>query len=139
MEQNFPMISVDRALSLVLEHSSPLGWEDVSVMESCGRVLAETVTAVHPFPAFRTSVMDGYAVQAPLNLSTHVGGGIYSIVNETLAGDARVVTLSSDSVSYITTGAKVPDNVCLYHLLLFICSCFNSFHLALYFYCRQRL
>jgi molybdopterin biosynthesis enzyme len=54
-------------------------------MEACGKVVAFDVVAVDPFPSFRASIMDGYAV---------VGGllpGIYPVQQRVHAGDSALI------------------------------------------------
>ena len=105
----FPMISVDKAISIVLNESLSLLTEYVNILSSVGRVAAQDISAIHPFPTFRASIMDGYAVKVPL-----IDGHFYEIQNNILAGDMRTddaVSLMDDKVSYITTGAKVPNGV----------------------------
>ena len=58
------MISVEEALSRLLEPLEPLPPEQVSIVDSLGRVLAEDVAARRTQPPFAVSAMDGYAVRA---------------------------------------------------------------------------
>lgn len=73
-------------------------------MEACGRTVAQEIRGVTPFPSFRASMMDGYAVHAPLT------PGIYPVHQRVHAGDtADDEPLQPGKVAYITTGARVPD------------------------------
>ena len=99
----YPMISVDDAIHIVLQNSFPLDVIDVPLIESCGKVVASDIFAQDPFPAFRASIMDGYAVVGDLE------PGIYPIKQYILAGDDPQVVLQRGEVSYITTGAMVPE------------------------------
>jgi molybdopterin molybdotransferase len=58
------MISVEEALSRLLEPLEKLPPEQVSIAEGMGRVLAEDVAARRTQPPFAVSAMDGYAVRA---------------------------------------------------------------------------
>mmetsp|Transcript_6046 Transcript_6046/g.6185 ORF Transcript_6046/g.6185 Transcript_6046/m.6185 type:complete len:648 (-) Transcript_6046:218-2161(-) len=101
----YPMISVEDAIVHVLKNSSALSLIEVPLMETCGRVVAIDVTAQDPFPAFRASIMDGYAVGADLE------PGIYPVQQRIHAGDTsdRSETLRPGHIVYITTGAMVPE------------------------------
>mmetsp|Transcript_17490 Transcript_17490/g.29317 ORF Transcript_17490/g.29317 Transcript_17490/m.29317 type:complete len:659 (-) Transcript_17490:150-2126(-) len=99
----YPMLDVDEAMSLVIKEAQPLATETVPLMESVGRIIAVDVNAVTPFPAFRCSIMDGYAVHAPL------APGLYPVQDRLLAGSAAVPVLEKDRIIYITTGSRVPE------------------------------
>lgn len=101
----YPMIPVEDAIIKVLQNAHPLPIEEVHLNDSFGRIVALDVTANDPFPAFRASIMDGYAVQANL------GPGIYPVQQRIHAGDAikKCDVLQLRSVVYITTGAMVPE------------------------------
>lgn len=60
----YPLISVDEAQKLVLEHSTALNavLMPVSQFLASGYVLAEDVKSIEPVPGYRASVVDGYAV-----------------------------------------------------------------------------
>ncbi len=57
----YPMISVDEAQKIVLDHCKKfdLGFEVVSYRVALGRVLAEDVPARDPLPPFPASIKDG--------------------------------------------------------------------------------
>lgn len=99
----YPMINVEDAIMHVLQNSNPLSIEDVDLMSSCGRVVASDVSANDPFPAFRASTMDGYAVLGDLE------PGVYTVQDRIHAGDSSVKILMPQEAVYITTGAKVPE------------------------------
>lgn len=101
----YPMIDVADAMVHVLQNVSPLALDDVPLMEACGRVVAADVAANDPFPAFRASTMDGYAVMGDLE------PGIYDVQQRIHAGDAseKSEILKVGSIVYITTGAMVPE------------------------------
>jgi gephyrin len=101
-------ISVEEAIRRVMSATtaSTLPIEHLSLSTKLlGRTLAAPLISRVPFPHFRASIMDGYAVQAPLT------PGIYRIVQEFHAGDLTSISteMSKKDVSYIATGAKVPD------------------------------
>ena len=83
----FPMLDVDDAIKLVLETVQPLSFTSVHLGDACGRIVAEEIRAKDPFPAFNTSIMDGYAVLGPLK------AGAYPLQERLLAGSSVETTL----------------------------------------------
>jgi molybdopterin molybdotransferase len=57
------MLSFEEARAKILAGVARLGGERVPIAEAAGRVLAETLVAERPQPAFDQSAMDGYAVR----------------------------------------------------------------------------
>eukprot|EP00929_Paragymnodinium_shiwhaense_P013760 TRINITY_DN12160_c0_g1_i1.p1 TRINITY_DN12160_c0_g1~~TRINITY_DN12160_c0_g1_i1.p1 ORF type:complete len:881 (+),score=105.12 TRINITY_DN12160_c0_g1_i1:121-2643(+) len=109
-ESRYPMISVDDALRQVLEmaEASMSPTESVNLCAGpaalVGRTLAEDVVAPGPLPPFRASIMDGYAVVAS------DGPGSYPVVGNVTAGvNPQMVSVRPGTVSYITTGAPLPE------------------------------
>ncbi|KAL2024041.1 hypothetical protein VTK56DRAFT_276 [Thermocarpiscus australiensis] len=107
----YPMLSVDEALSLIRQHTpapSPTTARVDSALVGC--VLAEDVTAREDVPAFRASVVDGYAVVVP------PGGdmrGVYPVVGVSHAapgkdGEEEGKKLKEGQVARVTTGAPLP-------------------------------
>jgi len=56
------MISVEEALDLILQHKKDFGTEEVSLLKSMGRVLAQPVKADRDMPPFDRVTMDGIAI-----------------------------------------------------------------------------
>lgn len=103
-KSSYPLISVDEALSIVLSNTITLPPRTLNLMESVGHIIAQNKYAKGPIPSFPTSIMDGYAVMAPIE------PGIFKVQDRVHAGAADVSPISSnDIVAYITTGAKVPS------------------------------
>jgi MoeA N-terminal region (domain I and II) len=97
----FDMISMTEAHMIVLEAAAPLQSEAVALNSVLYRTAAEDVISQTPFPPFLISIMDGYAVIAPIT------PGIYPVESVDLAGVGET-HLSPGKVAYITTGAKLP-------------------------------
>src|SRR5437868_15405119 len=99
------MISVEEALSRLLELLTPLPPEQISLVDGLGRVLAEDVAARRTQPPFAVSAMDGYAVRAedvaqvPTTLR---------IVAEIPAGAGFGGTIGAGEAARIFTGAPLP-------------------------------
>ncbi|KAF8417049.1 hypothetical protein EV426DRAFT_390002 [Tirmania nivea] len=103
----WPMISVEEAHSLISAHT-PIAPEIIThrVDSSLiGYVLAHDITAPVPVPAFRASIVDGYAVVGS------DGPGIYPVVivsHATPTPGDELPQLRPGQVARITTGAPVP-------------------------------
>ncbi|MBV8336136.1 MAG: molybdopterin molybdotransferase MoeA, partial [Alphaproteobacteria bacterium] len=99
------MISVEEALSRLIEPLTPLSPEQISLVDGLGRVLAEDVAARRTQPPFAVSAMDGYAVRAedlreiPVDLR---------IVAEVPAGAGFGGHVGAGEAARIFTGAPLP-------------------------------
>jgi gephyrin len=102
-ESPFPMIEYQDALSTVLHYSKRLDPVVKSIDEPlAGYVLAENVVAKEAVPAYRASIVDGYAVY-------HTDGpGMYPVQSSMVAGSHEGVPLQRGQIVRITTGAPVP-------------------------------
>ncbi|MEL4307556.1 molybdopterin molybdotransferase MoeA [Joostella sp. CR20] len=96
------MISVEEALSKVIQHTKLLGSETVLVANALGFFLAEDVFAPIDLPPFRQSAMDGYAISFSET-------NTYNVLGEIQAGDAEYFQLKRAEAVKIFTGARVPD------------------------------
>jgi len=107
----YPMINVDDAIDIILKQCDllNLGTEMKPILESLGRILSQDIQSVEPFPPFRASIKDGYAVRSK------DGIGKYKILGDSLAGSSNYNSAAAsldDKEKYcivITTGAKIPD------------------------------
>jgi len=99
------VISVEEALSRLLEPLEKLPPEQISIAEALGRVVAEDVAARRTQPPFAVSAMDGYAVRAedvarvPVELR---------IVAEVPAGAGFDGHVGAGQAARIFTGAPLP-------------------------------
>lgn len=100
----------EEAQRLVLEQAQPLSIEHVPLLEAWGRRLAESLTAPHPFPPFRRSGMDGYAVRAAdLRDATPEHPVTLSVVEQLPCGVKPARTIGQGQAARIMTGGMVPD------------------------------
>ncbi|MBI3204111.1 MAG: molybdopterin molybdotransferase MoeA [Myxococcales bacterium] len=99
------MLSFDEARERILRDVEPLGTERVALDAALGRVLAETLTATAPMPAFDYSAMDGYAVST----AAFEGDGPFTlpVIGESRTGGTPPV-LTAGSACRIFTGAQLP-------------------------------
>jgi molybdopterin molybdotransferase len=101
------MISVEKALELVLANLPERKVEQVPFQSALGRVLAESLTATSYIPPFRRSAMDGYAVRAADVQAAPVE---LEIAGEIRAGGGNPGVLPAGQAVAIMTGAPVPDD-----------------------------
>lgn len=98
----FQMISVKEGVDLVLTNTSVLDEIQIPFENCIGYVASRDIYCPYPFPIRPTSIMDGYAVSAPLV------PGVYKIVESVFAGSMPSQSVECSEVSYITTGGILP-------------------------------
>ena len=99
------LLSVEEALSRVLDGVEPLPSETVPIAEASGRVLAADLAALRSQPPAAVSGMDGYAVRA-----ADVGGGRaeLKLIGEVAAGRPFAGSVGPGEAARIFTGGVVP-------------------------------
>jgi gephyrin len=102
-ESPYPMLSVTDANALIAAETKTGKIIEVPVDENLvGYVLAQDVSAAEAVPAFRASIVDGYAVY-------HIDGpGAYPVVSVSHAAPGTIPPLEPGQVARITTGAPLP-------------------------------
>lgn len=98
------MLSVEEAISAVLEGAAPIGHEQAGLGELVGRIAAEDVTARMTQPPFAASAMDGYAVRFK---DMRVGAEL-RVIGEAPAGAPFDGTVGAGEAVRIFTGGAVP-------------------------------
>jgi len=101
------LIPLETAIERGLALASPVtGIEDVSLIDSFGRILAHDAISPLPLPPFDNSAMDGYL----LCTRDLTGNGPWSlaVLGRIAAGDAGKVTPQAGTALRILTGAIVP-------------------------------
>ncbi|CCF43749.1 molybdenum cofactor synthesis domain-containing protein [Colletotrichum higginsianum] len=105
-ESPYPMLEVGDALRLIKDFTPEpevvTSKVDVSLVNS---VLAEDVTARESVPAFRASIVDGYAVVVPEDGNLK---GVFPVAAVSHAAPGDVKTLKEGEIARITTGAPLP-------------------------------
>lgn len=102
-------ISVQEALTAVLDGVPVLAAERVPLMDALGRILAEPVVAQDRLPPFANSSMDGYALRA-----ADIGGAgdghpvTLRVIGDVAAGAVPDVTVRPGTAVRIMTGAPLP-------------------------------
>lgn len=103
----YPMLAVQDALKLVKEHTpKPMALKATVDGSIVGSVLAEDVTATEAVPAYRASIVDGYAIIAPEDGSS--SKGVFSVASISHATPGEVPPLEAGQIARITTGAPLP-------------------------------
>ncbi|CAO2654815.1 Nn.00g115480.m01.CDS01 [Neocucurbitaria sp. VM-36] len=103
----YPMLAVDDALKLISEQTPAPVVDKVPVdMKIGGSVLAEDVRAAESVPAFRASIVDGYAIKIPSSGKFEKGVYPVTIVSHAQAGEVK--ELKEGEIARITTGAPLP-------------------------------
>jgi len=102
------MITVDQAISIVLDRTEPLGVETVPLHEAHRRILAEEIRADIDLPPFDRARMDGYAVRSEDVRSAPV---TLRVIAEIAAGAQFEQRVNSGETVKIFTGAPVPAGV----------------------------
>ena len=124
----YKMISIPEAQATVLQHTKPLGTEQVQLADALGRTLAAAVIANEPLPPFPASIKASLMQEKPSANSSRLGApgakpltslmpfqdgyavvssdgpGEYPVVGEARTGDIGDLKLNPGQVVYITTG-----------------------------------
>ncbi|KAI9302176.1 hypothetical protein BJ944DRAFT_124524 [Cunninghamella echinulata] len=104
----FPMITVEEAHHIISQYALPLDIiEKPLSSDLIGYVLAEDVQAKESVPAYRASIVDGYAVHA------EDGPGIYPVVYVSVAKsqhtEGQPFVLKRGEIARVATGGMVPE------------------------------
>lgn len=99
------MISVEKAVELILAQAEPLPAEMVAIVDAPGRFLAEPVAAPRDLPPRDNSAMDGYAFSHPGKGGTNAR---FKVVEEIAAGHPGLKSVGDGEASKIMTGAPIP-------------------------------
>lgn len=108
-ESPYPMLSVDDALKQIREHTPAPKIVKAAINEALvGSILAEDVKARESVPAFRASIVDGYAIVASTHPLVPTTKGIFPVAMISHAKPGEVEELRGGEVARITTGAPLP-------------------------------
>src|SRR5512139_955888 len=99
------MLTFEEARKVVLERVSPLGTEDVRLVDAAGRVLAGEVRSPWDLPPWDNSAMDGYAVRA----DDCRGSATLRISGYMTAGGPDAPKVTPGCAVKIMTGSPVPE------------------------------
>ncbi len=100
------MLSFEQARQTILENVSPIGTEQVSLVDAVGRAVAEDVRAPWDMPLWDNSAMDGYAIRAEDCLTTPCK---LKVTGYLPAGArAEGMTVNQGCAIKVMTGAPIP-------------------------------
>src|SRR5512139_3939946 len=99
------MLTFEEARKVVLERVSPLGTEDVRLVDAAGRVLAGEVRSPWDLPPWDNSAMDGFAVRA----DDCRGSATLRISGYMAAGGPDAPKVTPGCAVKIMTGSPVPE------------------------------
>lgn len=103
----YPMFTVDHALDMVLCHTpAPVAVKADVDSSLPGAVLAQNVEAAEAVPAYRASIVDGYAVVISPN-SIPIKG-VFPVASVSHAAPGEIPPLEPGTIARITTGAPLP-------------------------------
>ena len=103
----YRMFSVEDATRLVIEHTpNPVPIRMPVNGALVGHVLAEDVLAREAVPAYRASIVDGYAITVSSEGSSTKG--LFTVASVSHATPGQVPTLEPGTITRITTGAPLP-------------------------------
>jgi gephyrin len=109
----YPMLSVNEALKIIAEETPiPTVIEVPVTTDLVGSVIAEDVYAGEAVPAYRASIVDGYAVIAPESPSSGASTkGVFPVASVSHAqASSMPPPLQLGTIARITTGAPLPPN-----------------------------
>jgi gephyrin len=109
----YPMLSVANAVAQILEHS-PSPVPEIRNMSPglVGSVIAADVKAAEAVPAYRASIVDGYAVIVPADKSERKSiKATFPVASVSHAQSSSMPPkLQPGEIARITTGAPLPEN-----------------------------
>ena len=101
------MISVQEALQTILHNTQDFGVEEVSFLESVGRILKEDIVADRDFPPFNRVSMDGIAIN---HRFFEYGVRDFKIEGVQPAGRPQEKLENAAHCYEVMTGAVLPEN-----------------------------
>lgn len=101
-ESKWPLIVVEQAQQIILDHTPVLPPIRLPFDETLGRVLAEDVYATEDMPPFACSAKDGFAVVASDRSPAR------RIIGDQHAGYVADIRVAPGTAARITTGAPIP-------------------------------
>lgn len=103
-------ISMENALAILEDCASTVGSEEIPVVDSFERILAEDIVAGFPLPPFHRSPLDGYALRAEDTAGADREHPVsLRIVQSVYAGSMPDRALLPGEAVAVTTGAPLPE------------------------------
>ncbi|MDT3403127.1 molybdopterin molybdotransferase MoeA [Mucilaginibacter terrae] len=99
------MISVTQALQIISAQATRFAIEEIDLLQSTGRILAQIVVADRDFPPFNRATMDGVAISSQ---SFEEGARCFNIEDIQPAGHPQKELKDDNNCIEIMTGAMLP-------------------------------
>jgi len=112
MEMFRKLLTLDEAKHIIDQHfkPKPFGVEEIPLLESSNRVLAQGVIAPLDIPPFNRSTVDGYAVKAEDTFGAEENKPVrLKICGAVNAGEPPKVAVKKGRAAEIVTGAPIPE------------------------------
>ncbi len=104
------MITMDEAIDLVLQHTSPIDETNAGLMDALGCTLAADVRSDIDMPPFDKATMDGYAVVGEdVANAQRQRPAVLDVIEEIPAGSVPQKKVAPGQAARIMTGAPMPD------------------------------
>ncbi|MEM7312150.1 MAG: gephyrin-like molybdotransferase Glp [Planctomycetota bacterium] len=100
------MISIERAIELIGEHTSRLAPVSVPLGKALHQVLANDIVSDIDSPPYDKALMDGFAVQAADVLAPTT---TLQVIESVMAGDVPTKPITSGTATRIMTGGPLPE------------------------------
>ncbi|MFA5299307.1 MAG: molybdopterin molybdotransferase MoeA [Lutibacter sp.] len=101
------LITVNKALEIVVNHAENFGTEEVDFIDSLGRVLKENIFADRDFPPFDRVSMDGIAIAEEV---FNKGQRLFKIEGIQAAGSPQLTLKNTVNYIEVMTGSVLPKN-----------------------------
>ncbi|MGD2185227.1 MAG: molybdopterin molybdotransferase MoeA [Desulfobacterales bacterium] len=109
MKEFFKVTDLQRVLEYRKEFPQ-VGKEDIPLLETVGRILAEDIVADVDLPDFPRSIVDGYALQGASTFGASEGNPAYLTVTGSIAmGESPDLTIGPGEAVRIATGGMLPQ------------------------------
>lgn len=108
----FNVVSVEEARNVMEEvfENFKLDIENLPLLESHSRILAENVVSDINVPEFNRSTVDGYAIKSK---DSHGASSsipsVFNIIGEVKMGEVSPYNIKAGETVYIPTGGMIPD------------------------------
>ena len=106
------MISVEKALQIVLNSAQDFGIEEIPFIKSVGRILKEEIVADRDFPPFHRVSMDGIAIDFnEFSSRLHSNKQLsFKVEGIQAAGSKQITLQNKENCIEVMTGAVLPNN-----------------------------
>lgn len=103
-------IPLEQAHEIFEKYATTVGIEEISIVDSFARILAEDIVAGFPLPPFGKSPLDGFALRAADTRQASKKTPVILRITQTLyAGEVPTKPLLPGEATAITTGAPLPE------------------------------